>query len=256
MAVHTLRPRDPCHCGSGKRYKYCHQKADGVAPLVVVGDDGFSATVHVGSVNASHVEETASQVPEWLFQHAAQFADNATHDGGHAATLMTLLLTAAASEALVNRLLGPLIPEKEWKAIELGPALDKWEELARRVGVADHLSRGKQPLQGLATVHRLRNELSHFKHERHTVTVTRPIATSIERGRIVLDLGAAGPPEEKRGTGPDLEDVLAGLRAPAYFDSLVQTLNVVLGSYREDRFSIVKRLQSHVAAICQNRYSG
>jgi hypothetical protein len=156
------------------------------------GDDGFTATFHIGNISASHVEETDSQVPEWLFRHAAKFADEASSDGSHAATMMTLLLTAAASEALANRLLGPLILAQEWKAVELRPPLDKWEELAKRVGVADQLSRGKQPLQDLATVHRLRNELSHFKHERHTVTVTRPIATSIKARPGRLGRGHSG----------------------------------------------------------------
>jgi hypothetical protein len=249
MALRQLNPRDPCHCGSGKRYKYCHRKADRIAPVLIQSDDGFTATLHVSNVSASRVEETDSQVPEWLFRHAAQFAEEASSADTHAATMMTLLLTAAASEALVNRLLGPLIPAQEWKAIELRAPLDKWEELAKRVGVSHKITRGKRPLQDLGTVHRLRNELSHFKHERHAVTVTRPIATSIERGRIVLDAGTAGPPDEKRGAGPDLADALAGTRARSYFGSLVETLEVLLGAYPEDRFSIVQRLREQMAAV-------
>jgi hypothetical protein len=64
-----------------------------------------------------------------------------------------------------------------------------------------------------------------------------------------LDAGTAGPPDEKRGAGPDLEHALAGTRARSYFDSLVQTLDVLLGAYREDRFSIVQRRRDQIATV-------
>ena len=31
----TIKPRQPCPCGSGKRYKACHGKAGGAADVIV-----------------------------------------------------------------------------------------------------------------------------------------------------------------------------------------------------------------------------
>jgi hypothetical protein len=247
MKGRQLGRREPCHCGSGKRYKNCHGKNGAeIPPLVLTGDDGgFQGTVRVENVRASHFEGVDSQVPEWLFRHAAHYAEKAAVEGGHSATMMTLLLTAAASEALANRLLGPLEDPKRWPDLEwkLKP-LEKWKALAAKLGLSEELSLGRAPLQQLADVQQLRNELSHFKHQRHSSSVTRSVPTTISNGRIVLDMANAGPPSETHGDGPDLEAALEASKARVYFGALLDTLELVLGRYREDAFHIVDRLKA------------
>jgi SEC-C motif-containing protein len=243
MVIRKLGRNDKCHCGSGKKYKHCHLGQDALTPVVFEGDEGFSATLHPDKMTARLVEEVDPEVPEWLFLHAASFARQATTDGTHSATMMTVLLTAAASEALVNRLLGPHVGTAEWPDIEMEPPVEKWELLAAKLDLSNELARGRKPLQDLWAVHRLRNELSHFKHERHAVTVTRELPKEIKNGRLVFDAANPGAPLEKRGAGPDLNTALAAVKAHSYFEALVRVLESVLVVYKEDRFDIVHRLQ-------------
>lgn len=256
MAARQLKRRAPCHCGSGRRYKNCHGKKERIAPLVVDGEGGFSAMLHLDSLKVDHVEEVDSMIPEWLLLHAANFAEDATAGGGHAATMMTVLLTAAASEAIVNRLLGPLVPAQEWAKKELKTSpIEKWKELGAMIGLKNEISPGRAPLQHLAAVQDLRNEFSHFKHGRHASTVTRSLRTTFENGRIIVDVDNPGPPSENRGAGPKLEDAMSTSRARSYFDALLATLELALGSYVEDRFQIVERLRTVIAQARASRAS-
>lgn len=247
MTVRQLGRRDPCHCGSGKRYKNCHGKTEKIAPVVMNGDDGFSAMLHLDGMKGSLVEEEQSRIPEWLFLHAANYAEDSREGGGNAATLMTVLLTGTASEALVNRLLGPLVPQEEWDSMERKGAITKWKALGKQLGLERELSPDRRPLQDLAAVHDLRNEMAHFKHERHSTSVTRPLLKTVTANRVVFDGATAGPPIETRGTGPNLYKALAQERGPEYFDALLRTLELALGSYQEDRFHIVERLREVIA---------
>lgn len=240
MTVRQLGRREPCHCGSGKRYKNCHGKAEQISPLVIKGDHGFSATLHLDAMKVSLVEELDSQIPEWLLLHAANYAKDSRSGGGNAATLMTVLLTGMSSEALVNRLLGPLVQPNEWATMERKGVIKKWEDLANRLGVKSQLAADRRPLQDLAAVHALRNEMAHFKHERHSSSASRPLTRTVIGGRMLFS--NPGPPTRVRGSGPDLDRALAQGRGPEYFDALLRTLELTLGHYPEDRFGIVARL--------------
>lgn len=258
MTGNQLSRRRPCECGSGKRFKNCCGKKGKIPPLVVRGEDGaFQGMLRIEKVSATHFEAVQSQVPEWLFLHAAHFAEEATKKASNSSTMMTIILAAAASEALVNRLLGPLEDQKTWLADEkrLQP-LEKWKHLGVRLDLKDELSLGRPPLQRLAEVQRLRNELSHFKHERHSSSVTRPVPTTFANGRLVLDMANAGPPAESRGDGPDLEAALSPARAWSYFDALADTLELVLSRYQEDPFHIVERLREVIAQARAGRAAG
>ncbi len=168
--------------------------------------------------------------------------------------MMTLFLTAAASEALVNRLLGPLVPKEEWSRIEKGRPGEKWSALASNLGVTPALAVGIPPLQGLVWVHSLRNELMHFKHERHNVSVRRELSKEVKGGKIVFDFDNPGTPVTESGEGPDLEAALDPKQAESYFGYLNETLHIALAAYEEDRFHIVQRLRAAIAQAAEGNF--
>lgn len=246
MNIRNLGRNELCHCGSGKKYKKCHLNQDGIPALVQETGDGGSFTINVAGTTLHLVEEVESQIPEWLYLHAATFAKQAA-GSGHAATMMTVFLTAAASEALVNRLLGPLVPKDEWRRVEFAKPAEKWSALARKIGLEQKLAAGERPLQDLAKVHALRNELMHFKHERHSGTTRREVPKEIQGGRLVFDFENPGQPSTESGNGPDLAAALAPKQAQLYFGYLKESLEIVLGAYKEDRFHVVQRLRAVMA---------
>lgn len=252
--IRKLGRNEKCHCGSGRKYKNCHLNQDGIPAIVQELENGGTVTINVAATKLHIVEETETQIPLWLYLHAANFAKQAAERPGHAATMMTLFLTAAASEALVNRLLGPLVPKEEWSRIEKGRPGEKWSALASKLGVSHALAVGKRPLQGLVWVHTLRNELMHFKHERHNVTVRRELSREVKGGKLVFDLENPGTPATESGDGPDLETALEPKQAQSYFGYLNETLHVALDAYEEDRFHIVQRLRAAIAHAAEGNF--
>jgi hypothetical protein len=254
MTIRKLGRNEKCHCGSGRKYKNCHLDQDGIPAIVQEMENGGTVTINVAGTTLHVVEETETQIPLWLYLHAANFAKQAAERPGHAATMMTLFLTAAASEALVNRLLGPLVPEIEWSRMEKGRPGEKWSALAAKLGVSNALAVGKRPLQGLAWVHTLRNELMHFKHERHNVSVRRELPKEIKAGKLVFDLDNPGTAMTESGEGPDLEAALDPNQAQVYFGYLNETLHLALDAYQEDRFHIVERLRAVIAQAAEGKF--
>jgi len=103
-------------------------------------------------------------LPPWILGQARAFAVTCCQEGateGH--TSIALLLTATAGEAVVNRLLEPLVRPEDWSFIERGSVDEKWELLSTKLRLVPPLERSKvQRKLGL-------RELKHHAIGRHSV---------------------------------------------------------------------------------------
>src|SRR5262249_48819557 len=98
----------------------------------------------------------------WLLERAAAaFRASQMPGGDHYQVLLTVLLSAFAAEALVNRLLEPVLSADEWAKVEESEGTpEKWALLYKYFKKeADPIALGR--LKGLF---KLRNDLVHLKH--------------------------------------------------------------------------------------------
>jgi len=234
-----LRPNDRCHCGSGLKYKKCHQSMDeGHTPFRLPGHR--SAQVNSVSIRAEVVEAVASPIPEWLLAIARSTAENAVSNKD---TMLTIVLVATAAEAAVNRLLEPLIAAEHWDDLEQKRAEDKWKRLYRELGLPP-LAKLDPPLASLLELVNLRNALVHFKHGTNVWSKAQPVVAQWDKGTVsvmpTLPLGK----EEERSPKIDFHEVLRPARAPEYYGALKDILTPVLDAHPSDAFQIVSQLRA------------
>src|SRR5690606_172665 len=129
-------PYGPCPCGSGKKYKFCHHQDRSTSGYWTFSDN---EGLILGPARVEAMPALAEDVPipKWLLQLAQGAAKAAAKpDAGHYHGLQALLMTAMASEALVNRLLEPLVDSKKWsgsKGIERKGTPEKWQILGDKL---------------------------------------------------------------------------------------------------------------------------
>jgi hypothetical protein len=234
---------DPCHCGSGLKYKKCHEgMEEGRFPFRLPGSPGV--WVNEVKVEASVVEAEASPMPCWLLALAR---DVATAAQSNYDALTALLLVTTAGEAVLNRLLEPLVPEAEWEDFERQRVADKWKRLGREVGLTPALDAGQPPLSVFLRTVAVRNALVHFKHGQSLRVKQQPIAASWAKGTATLHLdNADGAPTEKIPT-IDWHDTLDPKNAPAGYLALRDLLVPILDRYPFGEFRIADELKIVVA---------
>jgi hypothetical protein len=136
-----LGEEEPCRCMSGKAYRACHLDSDLVdknRAVKVQMEGGPILSMHVDTVAAELEQVTEFPLPSWLLGQARDLAAGASGpSGGEEWTIMTVIMSAIAAEAVVNRLLEPRTPPEKWagrKGIERKATLDrKWIVSVRRI---------------------------------------------------------------------------------------------------------------------------
>src|SRR5262249_1798158 len=110
---------EPCLCGSGKKFKHCHE---GMENLGLTGVETVGPfTVDYSTVKARAILSSSEdqRLHGWLLERAAAaFRASQMPGGDHYQVLLTVLLSAFAAEALVNRLLEPVLSADEWAKVE------------------------------------------------------------------------------------------------------------------------------------------
>jgi hypothetical protein len=223
----------PCPCKSGKKIKKCcGEPARRWRPVDLGGGVVLSAPP---KIKARAVTTEEHSLPHWLLALARNAADDAGKpSAGNYHALMALLLVTTAGEAIVNRLLEPLVAEEEWigskekKGLEWKSSPVKWAELSKRLGVDPPLRLGEKPLQGYARAVEARNALVHFRHSKNlTVSESDPVEWVVgEQPEIGLDELATRP--KHAVATPQLGDDLEPAVAAKHFDSLRQMVEAVM----------------------------
>jgi hypothetical protein len=220
-----LSPNDKCPCGSGKKIKHCHgEPARSWQPVDVGGGFVLSAPPRV-TARAVTMEEHS--LPHWLLMLARKTAEEAAKpSAGNYQALLALLMVTTAGEAIVNRLLEPLVSQREWigtkekKGLDWKPPPAKWVELSKRLGVEPPFRLGEWPVQSFARAVEARNALVHFKHSKNlTVSESDPIEWVLgEQPRVELAELATRPQREVQA--PELGESLEPAVAAKHFDAL------------------------------------
>src|SRR5262245_60209288 len=104
----------PCWCGSGRKLKKCHGAVSFTASNQAVLPGG--TVIKIDKVEARVPGLKMFPLPVELLELARWARDQANRPGAdHRATVMCVLLVAAAAEGIVNSLLEPLVTPEEWQ---------------------------------------------------------------------------------------------------------------------------------------------
>lgn len=137
---------------------------------IMVPVAGLQLSVRRDAKLVAIVEED-SRVPLWLLANAKAAATHncrvqtaSEWDG-----FIALTAVCTAAEALVNRLLEPLVSANDWdgagrKSIERWPLPDKWVKLSTILNTAPVFTLATEPVLSFKKVIEARNNLVHFKH--------------------------------------------------------------------------------------------
>ena len=167
-----------CPCQSGKKIKNCCGEAARRWRPIDFG--GFTLTGPPrGSV--SLVLSRESDLPQRLVAMARRAAVAAADPGaGDYEAASALLLVNTAAEAVLNRLLEPLVTADDWVGTKGRPGLErartekKWVRLSELLRMKPHLLGDREPLCAFLKTVDARNSLVHFKHGENWETVETP----------------------------------------------------------------------------------
>lgn len=244
MARNRLPGRNAkCPCGSGKRFRKCHRGwYTGRGEFPLPGHPGVK--VRIDRVRASMVTKGASALPERLLFYARYAVQEASKPEAHEYQgVVALMLVATAGEAIVNRLLEPLMPGPDWEKFERKQPGEKWQRLSEMIGMSPGLSKGAPPLQPYLELVRLRNDLAHFKHGKSMSTEEVEFPASWAAGMLRADLTRPLGPANVQSAEVDLHPEIEPARAKEHYAKLQALLVPVLDKHPSDEFGIVDRLK-------------
>lgn len=198
-----------------------------------------NAIVDLASVQASAVIASVEdqRLQGWLTERAAAgFRATQMPGADHYQTLLTVLLSALAAEALVNRLLEPLLSADEWSKMErdLGTP-EKWMRLYDRL----RLTPKAGSMQKLRALFKLRNDLVHLKHSTTLIRKETPVP-------LKWALRPKGEPPKAPAevtADPKLRERLEPRCAADYYGCVRDLLVGVLESYPRDPFKVDEHLR-------------
>ncbi len=212
----------------------------------------MTSTLHMAIKSATIVDTIEFPLPPWVLGLARTLALQcglAEATEGH--TLIALALTTMAGEAIVNRLLEPLVEPTEWPFIERARVEEKWELLSTKLKLEPALVRGKAPLKDYLETTAIRNALTHFKDGANRVVEEMPLEVIAKEGGY--HLGApTGPMKTTQQSRRDLRTALQPVLARKYFESLENLLLPVLKNYPDDAFKIAQRLTDELCGKSAN----
>jgi hypothetical protein len=223
----------PCPCGSGKKIKNCC--GEGARRWKPIDLGGFTVPAPPKG-KVSLVISRESDLPQRLVAMARRAVAAATvHDTGDYEAVTALLLVHTAAEAVLNRLLEPLVSPDEWAGAKGGPSLErartekKWVRLSELLKMKPNLSRNREPLRSFLKTVEARNSLVHFKHGENWETYETPSVpwrwgetTQVPAGEL-----ARQPPKRMIETG-QLHGALTREAVGRYFDSFRALLAQVM----------------------------
>ncbi len=249
MRVETGNGRNaPCWCGSGRKLKKCHGAVSFTASNQAVLPDG--TVINIDKVEAVVPVMKMFPLPFDLLDLARWARDQAARrEANHRATVLCVLLAAAAAEGTVNSLLEPLVPPEEWQdpsgrdiGLNWARVPKKWIKLSEKLKMRPQLDVEKQPLIGLLEVFDIRNNILHYNLRPNIEQVVVPMKATYDRGDVSItddpDVDARGLVEADFG----LQAALHPSRASGYYFAVLKVLRSVLPYCAPDPFGLIAAL--------------
>jgi hypothetical protein len=170
-------------------------------------------------------------------------------DANHRATVLCVLLAAAAAEGVVNSLLEPLVPPEEWqepggrdRGLNWARVPKKWIKLSEKLKMRPQLDVEKPPLTKLLEVFEIRNQILHFNLRPNIEEVVVPMKATYDRGHVSVtddpSIDARALVEGDFG----LKVALHPSRANGYYQAVVDVLREVLPYCSADPFGLIPAL--------------
>ena len=153
--------------------------------------------------------------------------------------MLALLLTVTAGEAVVNRLLEPLVSEQDWGKLERRGSAQKWVRLADELGLVGQIAEGNDPLAGFLKVVAARHSIVHFKHGPNLQSLTATPLEVVPGQAITVSMSELKP--QVLGMA---EDALDRTKATLYYPSLEKLVRRVLDAYEVKQPGIVLMLRN------------
>lgn len=233
---------DPCWCKSGKKYKRCHEDFDLGRGTIDVKLANGTITLGPPKFEVTVIHEEDSQVPTWLLAIARAKVALADHpEANEQVGLEALIFICTAAEAIVNRLLEPLLGDAWNEKFERSGVITKWKRLYQELGLAS-LKDDAEPLRSFAATIGVRNEVLHFKHGKNLLKIEQPVEVTTRQGNVIARLDRLLPGRKVQEPKPT-STWLRPSNARGYFGSLVSLVAPVLDAYPDDRFEIAARLR-------------
>lgn len=201
---------------------------------ILLHDDGISQVSVRPHARLIALVEEDSKLPLWLLVNAKAAAtyncrrpEAAAWDG-----FIALTAVCTAAEAIVNRLLEPLVSPVEWaglgkKSLERKPLPEKWVKLSSLLKTTPQFALGAEPIQAFSNVVEARNALVHFKHGQNVRKYEAEMKFRLG-GRVPsLDEVVKQPPTKVLQEGI-VEPTLNPSLASGYFEAFERLLLPVL----------------------------
>ncbi|MHB8420114.1 MAG: SEC-C metal-binding domain-containing protein [Myxococcales bacterium] len=239
---------DPCWCPSGKKYKRCHEAFDrGLGPVEVELTGGRKVLMSPPKIEVKFRRDELSGVPSWLLRHAIRTArDAAGENTDDYHCIVALLFLSMAAEAVVNRLLEPLMGRRWDDRFERRTALvEKWKCLYKELGLPK-LDKAREPLSTFAAMVDVRNELVHFKHGKNVTRIEQTVNFERSYGNLTVNLHKPEGPAVITQT-PQFPEHLRPSDVAHWEGGLRVLLGPVLEKYPEDVFGEVGALRAALA---------
>ncbi|WP_242355952.1 hypothetical protein [Anaeromyxobacter sp. SG64] len=185
-------------------------------------------------VTAVATVEEDSRLPLWLLANAKAAA---THncvlpDAAEWEGFVALTAVCTAAEAIVNRLLEPLVTTAEWdgsgkKSLERKSVVEKWIKLSTLLRTTPPFNAGSEPIQSFAKVVEARNSLVHFKHGKNVRVFESEMKFRLGHRIPSPEEVAKRPPRKILQEGV-VEPTLAPTNGPTYFAAFERVLLPIL----------------------------
>lgn len=197
---------------------------------VVLHDDGQFQVSIDKKVTAVAIVEEDSKLPLWLLANAKAAATHNCRlpDAAEWEGFVALTAVCTAAEAIVNRLLEPLVSAAEWdgsgkKSLERKSVIEKWIKLSALLKTTPLFTSGSEPIQSFAKVVDARNALVHFKHGKNVRVFESEMKFRLG-GRVPSPEEVARRPPRKILQEGVVEPTLAAANGPAYFEAFERVL--------------------------------
>jgi hypothetical protein len=240
MPIPKPAPNEPCPCDSGKSYGDCHALSEHPYPFPNKPGLWFGKP----TIRGYYVDEEASPIPQWLLGFAQQWVQQCSSSEateGH--TVHALMMIVTAGEAILNRLLEPLVSESMWPDIEKKGTASKWLRLSKELNLRPALNGGNGPLYDYLRVVELRNVLVHFKHGKNMRRFEQEFETTWTEGDVTVDLSVPKGKPATKAPEMDLRAALTPKLVKEHYEALRKLLLVVLDAHPDDQFHVVASLK-------------
>jgi hypothetical protein len=208
------------------------------------------ATVNIHGIQARLPVLKMFPLPVDLLELAQWARDQAARPrADHRATVLCVLLAAAAAEGIVNSPLEPLVTAEEWqdparrdKGLNWASVRLKWIKLFEKLKMRPQLDVEKPPLAGLLEVIEARNRILHYNLRPNIEEVVVPMKATYDRGHVSISDDPSVDARALVNADFGRKTALHPERARDYYFAVVKVLREVLPRCNPDPFGPIAAL--------------